>query len=272
MKYKFISIIYNPLKYLFKNIILFIKLTSAIIAILSLFNVTIIYYNFYIMNDVTSYIIKIINFIKKILSKMFSNEEDDEIAEPKDFLSYRKDIKIVEKTIQTSNNSYWILPLMVIGYAAIYYYNPHSILTEIIEPIINKYDSKRNFVDPTIFVTGILTYKFITIAITYITGYDLNIFKGNDSPDNLNLEQNRFKDKNSYSPTDNLSPETTEDLETYFRKIDEKYDLNDLDTPKASTSKLPDIKSPPYIENPFNKIKLPQNLILQNKLKIEDWD
>lgn len=42
MKYKIISIIYRPLKYIFNNIIYLIKLTSAIIAILSLFNISLI--------------------------------------------------------------------------------------------------------------------------------------------------------------------------------------------------------------------------------------
>jgi len=180
MKYKIISLIYKPLKFILSNLILFIKLATAIIAILSLSNISIIYCNFDIMNETNNYIINIINYIKKIISEWFSNEEDDEISEPKDFLSNRKEIKVIDKTIQQSSNSYWILPLMILGYATIYYYNPYSNLEEILEPVLNKIDSKISYKDPTVFITGTIIYKFITVSITYITGYDLNIFKGDD--------------------------------------------------------------------------------------------
>jgi hypothetical protein len=60
MKYKFISIIYKPLKFIFKNIIYFIKLSSAIIAILSLLNISLFYYNLYIIDEAISYINNII--------------------------------------------------------------------------------------------------------------------------------------------------------------------------------------------------------------------
>lgn len=69
MKYKFISIIYKPLKFIFNNVIYFIKLSSAIIAILSLFNISLFYYNFDIIDEITNYINDIIGYIKKIISR-----------------------------------------------------------------------------------------------------------------------------------------------------------------------------------------------------------
>nr|UHB41844.1 hypothetical protein [Butyriboletus roseoflavus] len=272
MKYKFISIIYKPLKYLFKHIILFIKLVTAIMAILSLFNVTILYCNFDIMNEITNYIINIINYIKNLISKWFSNEEEDEIPEPRDFLTYRKDIKIIDKTIQqTSNNSYWILPLFILGYAAIYYYNPQSNLSEIIEPILNKIDYKLPVEDPTVFITGVFTYKFITASISWITGYDLNLFKGDDPSEDI-IKNN---DTNSnYSPTNNLNKDTKKDYEESFIKINEKYDLEDEDTSKASTSNLPDIGEHkiPNIENPYKKVKVIPISLKESEIKIEEWE
>jgi len=131
MKYKFISILYKPLKFIFNNIIYLIKLSSAIIAILSLFNISLLYYNFDILNEAINLINNVINYIKNLISKWVSNDEDDETSEPVDFLTYRKKIKVIEQNIQhPTNNSYWILPLMIIGYGAIYYYNPHSNLEE----------------------------------------------------------------------------------------------------------------------------------------------
>jgi hypothetical protein len=50
MKFKFVSLIYKPLKYLFTNFRYFIELASEIIAVFSLFN-------------------KVINYIKKNIMK-----------------------------------------------------------------------------------------------------------------------------------------------------------------------------------------------------------
>ena len=46
MSYKIISLIWKPMKFVFTNIIYFIQLGGAIIAILSLFNISLIYLNF----------------------------------------------------------------------------------------------------------------------------------------------------------------------------------------------------------------------------------
>jgi hypothetical protein len=63
-KFKILFIIYKPLKYLFTNFIYFIKLTSAIIAILSLFNLSIFYYDYDILNEINTLFNKIINYIR----------------------------------------------------------------------------------------------------------------------------------------------------------------------------------------------------------------
>jgi hypothetical protein len=59
---------------------------------------------------------------------------------------------------------------MIIGYATIYYYNPHLKLDDILEPVLNKIENKLPIEYPTVFVSGIFTYKFITIALSYLTG------------------------------------------------------------------------------------------------------
>src|SRR5713226_9288714 len=69
IKFKFISIIYKPMKYIFNNIIYFIKLSVAIITILSLFNISLFYYNFYIIEEFINFINNIINYILYFISK-----------------------------------------------------------------------------------------------------------------------------------------------------------------------------------------------------------
>lgn len=64
MKYKLIYIFYKPLKYIISNFIYFIKLASAIITIFSLFNLSIIYFDFDILNETYNIINKVIKYIK----------------------------------------------------------------------------------------------------------------------------------------------------------------------------------------------------------------
>jgi hypothetical protein len=56
MRYKLISILWKPLKYVLSNLIYFIKLAGAIMAILSLFNISLLYYNFDILTEVNDII------------------------------------------------------------------------------------------------------------------------------------------------------------------------------------------------------------------------
>ena len=64
MKYKIFFVIYKPLKYLFTNFIYFIKLASAILAIFSLFNLSIIYYDYDILNEINTLVNNIIKYIR----------------------------------------------------------------------------------------------------------------------------------------------------------------------------------------------------------------
>jgi predicted PurR-regulated permease PerM len=107
MKYKFLSIIYKPMKYIFNNIIYLIKLSSTIITILSLFNISSIYYSFDIIEEFTNLIDNIINYIKNLINKWLYKE--DETPEPIEILHYRKEIKVIEKSIQK-------IPKIHIGY------------------------------------------------------------------------------------------------------------------------------------------------------------
>ena len=125
MKYKFLSLIYKPLKYLFTNFIYFIKLASAILAIFSIFNISIIYYDFDILNEINDLFNKVIRYIRTLWFKWFSNEDIDEIEDPVDFFQYKKETKAMKKAVEQSpNNSYWIIPLMIIIPIAFYYFNP----------------------------------------------------------------------------------------------------------------------------------------------------
>jgi hypothetical protein len=274
MRYKLYSIIYKPLKFIFNNIIYLIKLSSAIIAILSLFNISLFYYNFDAIDSINDLINEVINYIKALYKKWISDDEDEEITEPIDFFHYRKDIKVIEKSIQqSSNSSYWILPLMIIGGTVLYFYNPHINLEEIINPAISKIEAKlpENF--PITFVTGTFIYKFITISITYITGYKLTDDDDNSDRPQFNATYREdlnylrsFKPKEvnkTYSPTDELSNEEKDEIAAYFSKEEE-------DTPKASASNLPNC--PPYIENPFKKIKIIPYSQNSSEIRIEDWE
>nr|YP_010134864.1 hypothetical protein KYX09_mgp14 [Xerocomus impolitus]QWM94552.1 hypothetical protein [Xerocomus impolitus]QWM97184.1 hypothetical protein [Xerocomus impolitus]UHB41861.1 hypothetical protein [Xerocomus impolitus] len=256
MRYKFISLLWKPIKYIFTNIIYFIKLASAIISIFSLFNLSIIYYDFDIMNEINDLINKIINSIKVLYNKWFSNNEEDEISDPVDFLHYKKEIKVIEKVVeQTPNNSYWILPLMGISAIALYYYQPEINLDEYINPILSKIDEIIP-VNYTAFVTGMFVYKFIAISFTSI--FDINIFDEAD-PKSDNSSQASLMGK--YFKTESEEPSLLTDEER-------KALLDPEETPKASSSKLP-----PKIENPF---KSKGSYKMQNnkpeEIKIENWD
>jgi len=285
MKYKFIFIIYKPLMFIFSNIIYFIKLSSVIIAIFSLFNISLFYYNFDVINEVNDLIMSIINWFKALLSKWFSNDEE-EISEPVDFFTTkkRKEFKVIEKTIQqASNNSYWVLPLMIIGYGALYYYNPHINLELFINPVVSKIEDQIPENLPITFITGTFIYKFITVSISYVTGYNF-IEHTEDEPksneddtkpienyDLTSTARNDFinKDKSRYSPIDSLSLREQAEFEAYFPKIED-----DMQTPKASVSKLPETTSsentPLMKENPFNKIKIIPYSKESSEIKLEE--
>jgi hypothetical protein len=64
MKYKILFVIYKPLKYIFTNFLYFIKLASAILAIFSLFNLSIIYYDYDILNEINDLVNKAIRYIR----------------------------------------------------------------------------------------------------------------------------------------------------------------------------------------------------------------
>jgi hypothetical protein len=263
MKYKFISIIYKPLKFIFNNIIYFIKLSSAIIAILSLFNISLFYFNFDVIDSIDELINEVINYIKALYKKWFCDEED-EISEPIDFFHYRKNIKVIEKSIQqSSNNSYWILPLMIIGYGTLYYFNPNINL----DLIVNHIDAKIPSDFPKTFVAGTFIYKFIIITLSYFTGDNLIPFTGDEGSlsdeDKKNIKEIIRNCTSTYSPTDELNVEERSDFEAYFSKDEDK-------TPKALSSNLPE--GPPHIENPFKKIKIIPYSPTSSEIKIEDWD
>lgn len=191
MRYKFIFLIYKPLKFIFTNLIYFIKLASAIIAILSLFNVSLLYYNFDVINEANDLINQIINWCKSLFSRWFTQEDDENIPDPVDFFQpkNRKDVKVIKKAVQQSSNNYWIIPIMIIGYGIICYFNPNFNIEETVNPVISQIESKIPSEYVTTFVTGTFIYKFFAISITYITGYKLTNDdnqppKPNDAPTN----------------------------------------------------------------------------------------
>jgi len=289
MKYKILFIIYKPLKYLFTNFIYFIKLSSAILAIFSLFNLSIIYYDYDILNEINILVNKVIKYIRLLWFKWFSNEDIEDIEDPIDFFQYKKEAKAIDKVVnQSPNNSYWIIPLMLAIPILFYYFNPQTNINEIIEPVINPIIEKVEEYLPkeyaTVFISGTIIYKFIIISISNITGYDLNIFTDdNPKPDDSkftsgivseykkDLQELLNKRENNYSPIDKLSSEEKEEYESLFGKED------NLETPKASSSKLPEtISDKPeilMIENPYKKIgKYDKSIIDSTKVKTEDWN
>lgn len=64
IKHKWLYILYKPLKYIITNFIYFIKLASAIIAVFSLFNLSIIYYDYDILNEINDLVNKVIRYIR----------------------------------------------------------------------------------------------------------------------------------------------------------------------------------------------------------------
>ena len=177
---------------------------------------------------------------------------------------------------------------MIVIPIAFYYFNPQVNINEIIEPVINPIIEKVEEYLPkkyaTVFISGTIIYKFIIISISNITGYDLNIFTDdNPKPDNNNIKSGIIAEykkdlliiknkRDNYSPIDELSLEAKEEFESLFPK---EEDL--LETPKASTSKLPETISnkpdmPMIGENPFNKKgKFEKSIIDSTKVKTEDW-
>jgi hypothetical protein len=143
---------------------------------------------------------------------------------------------------------------MIISGAALYYYNPQLNLEEFITPVLSNIEDKIPQDYPIIFVTGTFLYKFITLSIKYITrpkpNEDESKPNEDDNPNLLtpsarkDLEDfiNNHKHKSRYSPKNDLNNDEKEDFENFFSE-------ENTDTPKASSSKLPDI--------PENKMKIP---------------
>ena len=287
MKYKIISILYNPLRIIFTNIIFIFKFISAIIAVLSLFNISLLYYNFDPVNESINLISDIINWIRNYISKWFIDEDDDYIPEPLEInkKGYRKEIKTIEKSVQSHN--YWVIPVMIMFYGFIYYLNPHVNIEDSINPILNQIEDKfpENF--PTTFIMGAFIHKLISVVISYCIENELtnndNLPKdkpsSEDGPSFLTeWERNRLskeqlisynkiisgKEKVHYSPTDNVSEDEQDIINSLFPKDDEK-------TPKPSTSQLPEIR-PSIGENPFKKTKiLEKGVIKADEVHIEEW-
>ena len=191
---------------------------------------------------------------------------------------------------QSPNNSYWIIPLMIIAPIAFYYFNPQVNINEIIEPIIEPITNKIEEYLPknyfTIFISCTFIHKFIIIGLSCITKEDLNIF----TDDNPKPDDSKFKsaivseykkdlqellnkrERSNYDLADSLSLEAKEEFESLFPMED------NLETPKASTSKLPETISnkpdmPMIGENPFNKKgKFDKSIIDSTKVKTEDWN
>lgn len=168
-----------------------------------------------------------------------------------------------------------------------YYFNPQTNINEIIEPVINPIiETVEEYLPKeyaTVFISGTIIYKFIIISISNITGYDLNIFTDdNPKPDDSKFSsgivseykrnlQEFLNKRNNYDPADSLSSEEKEEYESLFPMED------NLETPKASTSKLPETISDkselPMIENPYKKVgKFDKSIIDSTKVKTEDWN
>jgi hypothetical protein len=195
----------------------------------------------------------------------------------------------MKKAIEQNPNNYWIIPIMIIIPIAFYYFSPQVNITETIDPIIEPISNKIEEYLPkeyfTIFISCTFIHKFIIIGLSYITKEDLNIFTDdNPKPDDSKFTSGivseykkdlqeflSTRERSNYSPTDGLSFKEKEEYESLFGKED------NLETPKASTSKLPETittKSElPMIENPFKKIgKYDKNIIDSTKVKTEDWN
>jgi hypothetical protein len=176
---------------------------------------------------------------------------------------------------------------MIITPIAFYYFNPQVNINEIIEPVIEPISNKIEEYLPkeyfTIFISCTFIHKFIIIGLSYITKEDLNIFTDdNPKPDDSKFTsgivseykrnlQEFLNKRNNYDPADSLSSEEKEEYESLFPMED------NLETPKASTSKLPETISDkpelPMIENPYKKIgKFDKNIIDSAKVKTEDWN
>lgn len=181
MKYKIISILYNPFKIIFNNLIFILKLAGIILSIFSLFNLSLLHFNYDIIEMFNNYINEVVKWIKNLISKWY--DEEEEIYEPREFIypKSRKEIKIIEKTIQTSSQL-WAIPFIIIGGVALFCFNPD--INGIIEPIINKIEEKMP-VNYGAFVSGIFTYKIITFTFSKITGFKFGNDNPDDNPDNI---------------------------------------------------------------------------------------
>jgi len=130
-----------------------------------------------------NYINEVVKWIKNLISKWY--DEEEEIYEPREFIypKSRKEIKIIEKTIQTSSQL-WAIPFIIIGGVALFCFNPD--INGIIEPIINKIEEKMP-VNYGAFVSGIFTYKIITFTFSKITGFKFGNDNPDDNPDNISV-------------------------------------------------------------------------------------
>jgi len=60
MKYKIISILYNPFKIIFNNLIFILKLAGIILSIFSLFNLSLLHFNYDIIEMFNNYINEVV--------------------------------------------------------------------------------------------------------------------------------------------------------------------------------------------------------------------
>lgn len=265
MKYKIISILYNPFKIIFNNLIFTLKIIGTILSIFSLFNLSLLHFNYDLIDEIKNYINEIIKWIRNLYSQWFEREEE-EIYEPKEFLNFksRKEIKAIEKTIANSNQ-YWVIPFIIIGGVALFCFNPD--INGILNPIITKIEDKMP-VNYGAVISGIFTYKFITFTFSKITGFKLGNDNPDDNPDNISVGESNSNPAShasgENSPINNRS--NADYVRDTFREIREREEAwtnlprlvddsvvdfireSTIDTgstssvesiPKASTSNLP---------------------------------
>lgn len=160
---------------------------------------------------------------------------------------------------------------MLIGYGALVYFNP-QINPEVIDPIFEKIEDKLPEGFPITTVSAMFIYKFITVIITYTTGYKF-IFDENPRPpeeptlftDSERRSLQDFRWGRMYKPEDIGRPETKTFSPTDDLSEDAQDEVNDLfsisenvETPRINTINLPPINSenrPNLGNSPFSRTR-----------------
>ena len=270
--------------------IFIIKIGGIILSIFSLFNLSLLHFNYNldIINEINNYINEVIKWIKNLISKWY---EEEEIFEPKEiFINSKREVKIIEKIVQP-NNQTWTIPFIIIGGIALYCFNPD--INGIIDPIISKIEDKMP-INYTAFISGIFVYKFIAFTFTKVTGFKLG---GDDNPDDIpgtpaTTISDYFPDIENPTPVKEDVIKTAENMKAAFRlekirdMVNESHGnaeplsyeeaerlYDEMQTPKASTSKLPYESSgyPPKAgKNPFDRKERFQDNFNSNRINISD--